>query len=130
MIGAKGKLAVLAFAVAILIAAVTFQSWQQPNGPYGAVEGRQRHKKWPATRAAHLKVNPRCEVCGCKDNLEVHHVLPYHRFPDLELEPGNLITLCRDHHFLFGHLLDWQSYNPDVRDDVAKWRRKIRERKR
>lgn len=40
----------------------------------------------------------RCQVwgCGCRDNLEVHHIIPRSQGgEDLE---DNLITLCQEHH--------------------------------
>jgi hypothetical protein len=50
---------------------------------------------------------------------------PFHLYPQLELDPSNLITLCeikgRDHHLLIGHLDDWESYNPNVRSDTRRY---------
>jgi hypothetical protein len=46
----------------------------------------------------------------------------------LELDRANLITLCRDHHFWFGHLGSWSSWNANVREDAAIWRAKIANR--
>jgi hypothetical protein len=54
--------------------------------------------------------------------LEVHHIRPFHLYPQLELEPGNLITLCerdgRDCHFTFGHFHNWANLNLNVVADV------------
>ena len=36
----------------------------------------------------------RCEWCGAKEWLEIHHVLPYDHFPQLEGHPDNLMLLC------------------------------------
>lgn len=86
--------------------------------------GASRSPRWRKVRAQHLKNNPRCIACGHKKNLEVHHIKPFHLFPELELEPSNLITLgakcpSGNHHYLFGHCHDWHSYNPDVRETAA-----------
>lgn len=47
----------------------------------------------------------------------------------MELDPENLITLCEgpafNCHLFFGHLRNWSSHNPDVREDAAMWREKI-----
>ncbi|GCE29115.1 hypothetical protein KDA_45990 [Dictyobacter alpinus] len=55
----------------------------------------------------------------------MHHIKPFHLYPELELDPGNLITLCeikgRTHHLLIGHLDDWQSYNLRVRADTKRY---------
>lgn len=92
-----------------------------------------RSPKWPSVRAKHLKAFPACAVCGCTKGVAVHHVEPFHIDPSKELDPDNLITLGEEcptgnHHLLFGHLGDWKSYNTDVRNDAATWRRKMQER--
>lgn len=90
-----------------------------------------RSPRWPALRRAHLAREPRCRVCDTAKAPEVHHVLPVHRAPELELDPDNLITLCGGAggcHFRWGHLWDWYSYNPDVRLDAPAWRGKIQAR--
>lgn len=94
------------------------------------ISGAARSGKWQSVRAAFLKTHPCCELCGKKIELQVHHVIPFHIDPSRELDETNLITLCADHHFLFGHLLHWDSYNPHVREDVELWRDKIAKRAR
>lgn len=39
-----------------------------------------------------------CEWCGARKELQVHHVLPYDHFPQLEEHPDNLMLLCADCH--------------------------------
>src|SRR5436190_1264812 len=99
----------------------------------GAPPEHPRSGKWHAVQHAHLAANPGCAVCGKKGTKEkpnqVHHCLPFHLYPHLELEPSNLITLCHDHHLTFGHLMDYRAFNPDVRKDAAIWREKIKQRK-
>jgi 5-methylcytosine-specific restriction protein A len=87
-----------------------------------------RSPRWPAVREAHLKVQPACQLCGAIGDNDVHHLRPFHLVPKLELDPSNLMTLCRPHHLLAGHLMLWQSYNPDCVFDVAFWRSKIQRR--
>lgn len=82
-----------------------------------------RSSKWGKVRKAHLAQHSVCAACGSRQELQVHHVKPYHLFPDLELDPGNLITLCqmpsRLCHFIFGHHYNWTLYNHDVRTEAA-----------
>lgn len=96
------------------------------------LEGAPRSGKWPGVRAAHLKAHPTCEVCGAKGDhatpLQVHHVSPFHIHPELELDENNLITLCQQHHLLFGHLDSWKSWNKNVREDAKVWREKLTSR--
>ena len=74
-----------------------------------------RSPKWRSVRNEHIENNPTCAACGRKDGLEVHHIVPYHVDPSKELDPTNLITLCGKRcHFVFGHLLDWKSWNENV----------------
>ena len=94
-------------------------------GLFDKVYGRS--PKWRKVRAEHIKNNPSCAACGRKDGLEVHHIVPYHINPDLELEPSNLITLCGKYcHFIFGHYMDWKSWNENVvRDSTLYYAGKI-----
>lgn len=98
-----------------------------PGAQVAAKQGLQRSPQWPGVEREHLRFEPTCMACGSTDNLQVHHVLPFHFCvllgrPELELDQRNLITLCEganNHHLLLGHLNDWSSYNRDVRSDVA-----------
>ncbi|HLI71704.1 MAG TPA: HNH endonuclease [Ktedonobacteraceae bacterium] len=112
------------------------KSWRVKGGPIarkrdnGAIVARkhgiERSPEWPAVAHQHLLKEPACRACGHRgQGLQVHHIKPFHLHPDLELDPDNLITLCelkgRDHHLLLGHLDDWESYNPNVRQDVKRF---------
>ena len=94
----------------------------------------QRSFKWRSTRTMHLEANPTCAACGGTKKLEVHHVVPFHTRPELELDLGNLITLCESKnngvncHLFFGHAGSYKSFNPAVREDAQTWKRKITER--
>jgi 5-methylcytosine-specific restriction endonuclease McrA len=92
----------------------------------------RRSEQWPEAREAHLKSEPKCQGCGGTDHLQVHHIQPFHEHPELELDQANLITLCEhpahDCHFHFGHLLDWYSSNPQVREDAAAYLEKVKDR--
>ena len=71
-----------------------------------------RSPKWSSVRKEHLKNNPSCIACGRTSKLEIHHKIPVHISPELELDPSNLVTLCADPcHLVFGHLLNFKSYN-------------------
>lgn len=91
--------------------------------------GVARSTKWASVRNKFLKTNTKCVVCGSLKNLVVHHKLPFHLYPELELDVSNLVTLCESSpvncHFLFGHLMDWKKYNPDVDYDVFTWAKKL-----
>lgn len=88
-----------------------------------------RSSKWTAVRKEHLKSNGYCSACGRDKKLEVHHKIPVHISPELELDPSNLITLCADPcHILFGHLMNFKSYNKSVVEDCAVYLKKVVDR--
>lgn len=90
--------------------------------------GALRSPEWPRVRNAYVKEHPLCAVCRTTKDCEVHHVQPFHLHPQLELDPTNFITLCRPHHYLFGHFMNWSSFNASVREDAAAWDGRIQSR--
>lgn len=93
---------------------------------YHAAHSHPRSSQWPAVRIAHLKVEPACAFCGRTEDLQVHHVVPFHIDPSKELDPGNLITLCghggHNCHLVWGHLGSYERSNPDVRKHATMYR--------
>ena len=88
-----------------------------------------RSPKWSNVRKDHLKQYPQCMACGRDSKLEVHHIKPVHLFPELELDPSNLVTLCADPcHITFGHLMNFKSYNKTVEEDCAVYLNKVKNR--
>jgi 5-methylcytosine-specific restriction protein A len=86
-----------------------------------------RSPKWSSVRKQHVKENPKCAVCGKTNKIEVHHIEPVHINPDRELDPSNLITLCDSPcHLIFGHLMDYRSWNKDVVEDSKNYNLKIK----
>lgn len=91
--------------------------------------GSPRSGQWPRVRREHLSKEPACIACGRTHDLEVHHIVPFHERPELQLAPENLATLCADPcHLVFGHLLDFRTRsNPRVREDAAAYKRRLNE---
>ena len=88
-----------------------------------------RSPKWSQVRKEHLKNNPKCIACGRDSKLEVHHINPVHLYPEMELDPANLVTLCGDPcHLLFGHFMNFKSWNKDVVNDCAVYYNKMLKR--
>jgi 5-methylcytosine-specific restriction endonuclease McrA len=85
-----------------------------------------RSSKWPEIRNEHLNKNPHCIACGSTKKLEVHHIKPVHLYPELELDSKNLVTLCAEPcHRLFGHLMNFKSWNKDVIQDCKVYYNKL-----
>lgn len=87
-----------------------------------------RSGHWPTIRAEHLKSQAECQACGARTNLEVHHIKPFHLHPELELDLGNLITLCEgpcNCHLTWGHFHAWKAFNPNVIADTKLYRRHL-----
>jgi 5-methylcytosine-specific restriction enzyme A len=84
--------------------------------------GVERSSHWPTVQHNHLKLNPTCACCNGTTNLNVHHRKPFHLFPELELEPTNLVTLCmdgdKDCHIKIGHGGNFKAYNPLVNEHI------------
>lgn len=95
-----------------------------------------RSSHWPKVRREHLRKHPHCAICDTDKHLQVHHIVPFHINPNLELDPNNLVTLCeppgktRKCHLCFGHIFDWHLYNPEVNDDIKEWNKKLAEAKK
>lgn len=94
-------------------------------------QGQKRSAKWPSVRKEHLRTHGTCAVCGGKQKLNVHHILPFHLDRQKELDAENLITLCEGNstincHLRFGHWGNFaRKYNPCIREDAAKWSKRF-----
>ena len=91
-----------------------------------ALYASPRSPQWGKVRAAHLKAQPVCQLCGTSKDLQVHHIKPYHLYPQLELADSNLVTVCTSKYYGFNcHLqvahggnFKWE--NPWILEDIAK----------
>ena len=95
--------------------------------------GTPRSADWPKTRAAFVAFQPACQCCGSRLLLNVHHVLPFHKYPEKELAWDNLITLCEggrglNCHLWVGHAGNWSAWNTNVRRDAARFGLLLRKR--
>jgi len=91
----------------------------------------KRSGSWTKVRNDFLKLHPYCMVCGITNQLEIHHCIPVSLDKDLELCVSNLITLCEgpcNCHFVWGHLGNWKSYNPTVRQDAEMFSLRMQKR--
>lgn len=72
--------------------------WYENNGIGETAKKRNNYtyRKW---RESVLKRDRyRCKECGDTNNLEVHHIKPFARFPELRFDLDNGLTLCRKCH--------------------------------
>ena len=103
------------------------RDWFDP----GVFGGARRSSQWREVRERHLQAFPDCEVCGGVKKITVHHILPFHVYPDYELDPFNLITLCTakkkgiNCHLLVGHRGNYRKINDDVVADAKYIKRLI-----
>lgn len=89
---------------------------------------KKRSPHWPAVEHKWLKDHSTCAACGGNVNLNVHHIMPFHIDPSLELadgsdgKPANLITLCmakeRHCHLLLGHGDSFKAFNQEITKDA------------
>jgi len=80
----------------------------------------KRSSKWAEVEHTYKANNPTCACCGSVKRLQIHHKKPFHLHPELELDYGNLITLCMDLdcHLIIGHLDNFKNFNPNVAEDA------------
>lgn len=98
-------------------------------GLFTKVRYAARSPRWSSIRKQHLKNYPNCAACGGNKKLEVHHKIPVHVNPELELALDNLITLCDSPcHLIFGHLYNYKSYNKSVESDCSEYLYKVKNR--
>jgi len=80
-------------------------------------KSKKRSSQWDETRDLFISLNPICAACGSNEKLQVHHILPFNHYPELELELKNLITLCmgtNECHLNLGHCDNFRLYNPNI----------------
>lgn len=87
-----------------------------------------RSPDWPKIRRAYLRNFDTCAVCNTTKRLAAHHILPFHLYPERELDMKNLIALCNPHHLFIGHLGRWASFNINAVTDAAIWKERFRSR--
>ena len=59
-----------------------------------------------------------CAWCRRSTNLNRHHIVPVSVDETRKNDPGNIVVLCRECHFVLGHRRNWKTYNPDVLEIV------------
>ena len=94
--------------------------------------GTSRSPRWAAFERKFL-VGKVCIVCGGRRRLRGHHILPFHLYPQHELDEDNVAPICEGNpsincHLVLGHLGDFRSWNPTVRADAAAWAARMRSR--
>lgn len=88
---------------------------------------RENSARWKQLRLEHLQKEPECAVCGRRNDLEVHHIIPVSFDQSRQFDPNNLITLCATPcHFAFGHFFCYHCYNKDVRRMAAEFKKAMR----
>jgi len=87
-----------------------------------AYRGLKRNPSWEHDSRLWLKDHNECAATGWTYKLQIHHVLPFHLFPQLEMDESNWIVLTEnplfEAHFEIGHNKNWREYNIHVRIDA------------
>ena len=79
--------------------------WYENNG-IGETHKKRNSYSYRKWRKAVIERDKVCMKCGCKNNLEAHHIKPFAKYPELALDLRNGITLCKKCHMksIFIHL--------------------------
>lgn len=97
----------------------------------GAAAAAPRNKDWSKKSKEFLGLNPTCVACGGVATV-VHHKLPFHLYPELEMVPSNWRPMCEGDtmncHLHIGHSGDFSAYNINVDEDAALFRKRRKER--
>jgi hypothetical protein len=83
----------------------------------GVAIEQPRSIHWFQVRNKYLKEHNHCAFCDTTEHLEVHHIKPFHLYPELELDTDNFITLCEGNtkcHLLQGHFDNWRTFNSHI----------------
>lgn len=103
-----------------------FLEWLRSDIQPEVFGGVPRSPRWGAFRDHYLQ-GKTCAACNTKEELEAHHIVPFHIDKSLEMSGANLVALCRNHHLTFGHCGDWSAFNPQVLADSAAYLRRFKE---
>jgi 5-methylcytosine-specific restriction endonuclease McrA len=76
----------------------------------------------------HLEEN--CEVCGCSEWLQVHHIFPKGLYASLRYDDDNASTLCRKCHFRHHHLGDPTIHQAIIENRGQKWYNRLKKKSR
>lgn len=84
-----------------------------------------RNPQWGSVRDVFIANHPDCCYCG-RPAEEAHHVWPVHLRPEWELDTANLRAVCRECHFIHGHLQNWKAFNPLIDSDCERHKVEIK----
>lgn len=80
--------------------------------------GVPRDSEWDALSLRFRKANKTCWGCA-RPTKVAHHVLPFHKYPALELVVANLAAVCDLCHLCICHCGDFQLWDPTCRTRLA-----------
>lgn len=74
--------------------------WIKDRTKLKKTDHRANTMNWEWKRKCKERDSYLCRLVNetCKDQLEVHHILSYTKYPELRYEINNGITLCHHHH--------------------------------
>lgn len=77
-------------------------------------------KRWKKFRDLIVTRDGKCLLCNSKTDLSVHHIKSWKEFPELRLEPSNVITLCKTCHAVIHWSPKEKMYNEYFKKMVSK----------
>ena len=72
--------------------------WYENNG-IGETAKKRNNYTYRQWRKAVIERDGECQMCGAVENLHAHHIKPFARYPKLQFDIDNGLTLCQTCHF-------------------------------
>lgn len=61
-------------------------------------EALYKSARWKELRKRAIEMHPYCQICGCREELQVHHIIPPRGNSELFFDERNLSVVCEACH--------------------------------
>ena len=80
-------------------------------------------REWRIARARCIRRDKVCQICGTRQNRQVHHIDDASYHPNKRYDPDNLVCMCRGCHLHAFHILYKKGYRKKcTKDDYDRFK--------
>jgi len=95
------------------------------SDPFKEIDYPYTQEEYQVWRKAVLEQDKyECQMCGSKENLHCHHIIPVKLDPIFALDPDNGICLCQDCHYEYGHKTGTECSTGNLSNKICENKRK------